>query len=590
MATARLTEVDLRREIAEFRERYPKLADDELFVLFFLRAFVAEDESAATAALCGGPRDKGVDAVLIDHPARIVFVVQGKYRQKLAAKNEHRGDVVGFAQLALALCGDAAAFASLAKDLSAEVLGRLDEARSRILKRGYALQMFYVTLGKCSPALHHEADRIVRGADSTVTFQLFDGKRVMLLLADYLDGVAPPVPSLDLEIETGGGIRGAGVINRYDHGTDIESWVFSMTDLAVSGLFERANVRLFARNVRGFLGSTEINKGMEDTLTHEPEYFWYYNNGITVVCDDAKHESSRGRQILRVTNPQVINGQQTTRTLAGIFRKGPRASVLVRVIRVPRLPHATGNDFDTLVSRIVSATNWQNAIFPSDLMSNDRRQIEIGRQLRKLQYLYVRKRMTKAEARRGAGTRHLRLVKKEDLARAVAGCDLDPAILRQGKEHLFGERFYARIFPTGDPHYYLLRYWLMREVSYSARGYPERAYAKWVVLNFLWTTLEPDCRGRARVEAFRNCCERDVSRVVLPLLRATNAVFVEALRLYRRKRGSGQKAKDVSTFFQRYKLHKEFRKHWRGAENKSRAPFNRAWAKFRRALNEEVSA
>ncbi len=318
-----------------FRDHYPKLADDELFVLWFLRAFVAEDEPAATAGLCGGSRDKGVDAVLIDDPARIVFVVQGKYRQKVAAKNEHRADVTGFAQLALDLCGDGASFASLAKDLSPEVLSRLEEARSRIRKRGYALHMFYVTLGKCSSALHDEASRIVRAADSTVTFQLFDGKRILLLLTDYLDGVAPPVPSLDLEIESGGGVRTAGVFNRYDSKTDIESWVFSMTDLSVAGLFERAGTRLFARNVRGFLGSTAINRGMEATLTRESEYFWYYNNGVTIVCDDATQESSRGRNILRVTNPQVINGQQTTRTLARNVRKGPRASVLVRVIGFP---------------------------------------------------------------------------------------------------------------------------------------------------------------------------------------------------------------------------------------------------------------
>src|SRR6185436_7481608 len=193
---------------------------------------------------------------------------------------------------------------------------------------------------------------IVRVADSSITLQLFDGKRIILLLSDYFDGVAPPVPSLDLEIESGGGVRTAGVFNRYDRKTDIESWVFSMTDAAVAGLFERAGTRLFARNVRGFLGSTEINRGMEATLAKEPEYFWYYNNGVTIVCDDAKQESSRGHNILRVTNPQVINGQQTTRTLARTVRKGVRASVLVRVIRVPREKHDKANYFEMLVSRI----------------------------------------------------------------------------------------------------------------------------------------------------------------------------------------------------------------------------------------------
>ena len=97
MRHARLTEHDLRRELHEYRERYPKLGDDELFVLWFLRAFVTESEADAASALCGGPRDKSVDAVLIDEPARIVFVVQGKYRKTLAKKSEHRGDVTGFA-------------------------------------------------------------------------------------------------------------------------------------------------------------------------------------------------------------------------------------------------------------------------------------------------------------------------------------------------------------------------------------------------------------------------------------------------------------------------------------------------------------
>jgi hypothetical protein len=224
---------------------------------------VTESDKDAAAAICGGPRDKGIDAVLIDEPARIVFLVQGKYRKELATKSEHRGDVIGFAQLAADICGDSKTFASLAKNLSPEVHRKLKEARNRIVRRGYALHLFYVTLGKCSTALQEEAHRIARSADATVAFQLFDGKRIMLLLSDYFDGVAPPVPSLDLEIESGGGVRTTGVFSRYDSKTDIESWVFAMTDVAVAGLFERAGSRLFARNVRGFLGSTEINRGME---------------------------------------------------------------------------------------------------------------------------------------------------------------------------------------------------------------------------------------------------------------------------------------------------------------------------------------
>ena len=586
MVNTPLSEIELRRELDDFKERYPNLRDDELFVLWFLRAFVAEDEATAAKALCGGPCDKGFDAVLIDEPARIVFVVQGKYREKVAGKIEHRGDVAGFAQLAAGLCGDEDGFESLVKDLSPEVAPRLEEARVRLKKRDYALHHYYVTLGKCSQRLRDEANRIVRSADAPTTFELFDGKRVLLLLSDYLDGVAPPVPSLDLEIESGGGVHTAGVFNRYDSKTDIESWAFSMTDAAIASLYERAGTRLFARNVRGFLGSTEINRGMEATLQSEPEYFWYYNNGVTIICDDAKLESSRGEDILRVTNPQIINGQQTTRTLARSRRKSSGASVLVRVIRVPRLGQRMRQGFEELVSRIVSATNWQNAIRPSDLMSNDRRQIDIERQFRKLHYLYLRKRMTKSEARRAAGARHLRLIKKEELAQAVGACDLNSFIVREGKEGLFEKRWYPQVFPNTDPNYYLPRYWLMRKVSSAARGYPERAYAKWLVLHFAWQSLQPLCRKRSHATAFREACERDTHAIVAPLRRALVSVFVAALRFYRLNRGSGSKAIDVSTFFKRKNLDKDFARFWRGSRNLRRTGFKSAWTRFEKALEE----
>lgn len=132
-----------------------------------------------------------------------------------------------------------------------------------------------------------------------------------------------------------------------------------------------------------------------------------------------------------LSNPQVINGQQTTRTLAEHLDLAKRASVLVKVIRIPRDSDGRSRDFDALVSSIVAGTNWQNAIKEADLRSNDRRQIEIERAFRKLGYLYLRKRQSKSEARRFAGGRW-HTVKKEELAQAVAACDIDPLLPREG--------------------------------------------------------------------------------------------------------------------------------------------------------------
>jgi hypothetical protein len=419
---------------------------------------------------------------------------------------------------------------------------------------------------------------------------LFDGSQILHLTRDYLDGVAPPVPSLDLELEGGDGISSSGPLQRLDSRTGIESWIFSMSDVALARVYEEAGMRLFARNVRGFLGSTDINRGMEATIEREPQHFWYFNNGVTIVCDEAKHESGHGRDILRVTNPQVINGQQTTRTLAGKAGRKPRASVLVRVIRIPRGGQGSAaNGFELLVSQIVSATNWQNAIKPSDLMANDRRQIELERQFRKHGYGYLRKRQARSEARRALGSKHYALVRKEEIAQAVAACDLDPVVVREGKERLFEETLYSQVFPKSDPHYYLTRYRLMREVGFAAKGYPERAYAKWLVLNFAWTFISPLVRSASGARAFREISERNVAPVD-HLSRALNHAFKGALAFYRKKRGKGARAQDVSSFFKRKGLHNEFAKFWKGAGNPARASFAKAWKQFEREFKLSLTA
>lgn len=578
---------DFKATLSEIGERFGSLAEDDLFVLWFLRAYVTENENDAAAALAGGARDKNIDAVFIDDAARTVFLVQGKYRQAVGTKIESRSDVIGFAEVSHTLCESSE---SVFRQYSAAMEGATAElakrARKKLVGERYRLRLFYITLGKVSDSHRDDAKAVVRRAKCDAAIEVIDGKRAMVIFRDYLDGVAPPIPLLDLEMESNPNVRVNGIANRFDDEAGIESWVFSMRGDAVGSLYESSGVRLFARNIRGFLGgSTAVNEGMAKTLQTEPARFFYYNNGITIICDAAEKKSSKGRDILQVSNPQVINGQQTTRTLAGLPRQAAKGSVLVKVICVPRDEKLDG--YDDLVSRIVAGTNWQNAIKPSDLMSNDRRQIELERALRKIGYLYLRKRQKKGEARRDAGGKHYRVVKKEELAQAVAGCDLDPAVIRAGRERLFEERLYDQIFPNGDPEFYLSRYWLMRAVTYGARGKPQRAYAKWLVLNFMWSHLRPLVGGKRRLRAFRMMSEKTQADLITPLERAINNAFVEALRYYREHRGVGDTQVDISQFFRNKRSHHTaFAREWDDRRSIAKQPFETAMTKIGAALQE----
>jgi hypothetical protein len=246
---------DLKNEIRELGERYPQYGADDLFVLWFLRAYVTDRDEAAAEAITGGSRDKGIDALLIDEASRSIFIVQGKYRHTLDGKTETRTDVVAFAELASLLHSwDEHQFHNFVVDTDEAVVARLRIARKKVQKEHYRTWLYFVTTAKVSPAVRKDVEQQVRRAGTQARIEVIDGKRAMLLFRDYLDGVAPPIPTLELEMEAGSGVTVNGVSQRFDHRTKIESWVFSMRGDAVAAMCDRAGLRLFARNIRGFLG------------------------------------------------------------------------------------------------------------------------------------------------------------------------------------------------------------------------------------------------------------------------------------------------------------------------------------------------
>lgn len=578
---------DLKAELKEIGYRFPDFKDEDLFVLWFLRAYLTDDEQLAAVTITNGPNDKGLDAIFVDDQARIVCLVQGKYSQKIGRKNETRGDIIGFAQIANILRDPRKdKFRDYIQGANPLVSSKLKHAQNRIEKHDYRLGLYYATLGKCSPGLRREAEQIVKNCGAHI--DIIDSKRILILLRDYLDGVAPPISNVNFVMEKGAGVIVDGIYQRYDSRSDIASWVFSMKGDAIGDLVETYGKRLFARNIRGFLGeNTPVNRGMRSTLKSEAERFFYYNNGITIICDKAIKEEYKGKHVLRVSNPQIINGLQTTRMLSAEIGKAGKASVLIKVIQVPRDVEGGGEEFDSLVSRIVAGTNWQNAIRPPDLMSNDRKQIEIEREFRKYRYLYLRKKQSKSEAKSIAGGKFSWTIYKEDLAQVIAGCDLDPLVVRAGKNKLFEEENYHKIFSNSDPDYYLPRYWLGREVTNCSKGYPERGYAKWLVLNFTWSTLSPLVRSSKHAEAFRAQEEKQISKLVNPLSTAINRVFGSVLKFYRKNRGAGERVMDISTFFRtKNGLHKEFEKYWETNSNsKMRKDFDRSWKKVEAAIS-----
>ena len=152
--------------------------------------------------------------------------------------------------------------------------------------------------------------------------------------------------------------------------------------------------RLFDRNIRKPLGLTQVNQGLIDTLTDEPHNFWYFNNGITVLCDELEplyfSRSARTPVELRLSGASVVNGAQTVHAIHRASGKDGEASaegyVSVRVISLK-------NCQPGFADAVTTATNTQNRVERRDFVALDPVQAAIKEDFAlSLQKTYVVKR------------------------------------------------------------------------------------------------------------------------------------------------------------------------------------------------------
>lgn len=141
----------------------------------------------------------------------------------------------------------------------------------------------------------------------------------------------------------------------------------------------------YDRNVRGHLGDRAgVNKRIRESLAESNSAvdFWLLNNGITIICNDSQLSSRK----LSVTDPQIVNGLQTSKAIVDHFRGKDNLqdsrSVLVRVIK---------STDDALYDRIILATNSQNTMKPGALRATDDVQHQIETVFLSRGYFYERR-------------------------------------------------------------------------------------------------------------------------------------------------------------------------------------------------------
>ena len=146
-----------------------------------------------------------------------------------------------------------------------------------------------------------------------------------------------------------------------------EAYLCMIPGSLLAGIYERHGSRLLEGNVRSFLTTKgKVNSGMQDTIHDRPEMFFAYNNGIAATAEAVEIDESRGR-LVRATNLQIVNGGQTTASLATARRNGEDLSR----VRVPmKLSVLAPEKAGVMIPLIARYANSQNKVNDADFFAN----------------------------------------------------------------------------------------------------------------------------------------------------------------------------------------------------------------------------
>lgn len=151
---------------------------------------------------------------------------------------------------------------------------------------------------------------------------------------------------------------------------EYEAYLCMIPGDVLADVYDRYGSRLLEGNVRSFLSlKGGVNKGIRNTILARPEMFFAYNNGISATAEAVEVGVGRGGlEIVSATNLQIVNGGQTTASIALAKRKD-KAS-LERVYVQMKLSVFPAERAAELIPDIARYANYQNKVSDADFFSN----------------------------------------------------------------------------------------------------------------------------------------------------------------------------------------------------------------------------
>jgi hypothetical protein len=326
----------------------------------------------AAACVTDGGADDGIDAVYIDEKRKVIYFVQSKWRT--GAKGVALNDFTRFrdgVKNALAL-NWSADNANLHR-FSANIEKALKDIDTSVV-------MLFTHTSEHTIATNIKtriSDFLAEQNKYLSDFLEF--KEIDLAAVAHIARSKTRASDIDLTV----------LLNHWGMLTAPYKAVYgSVSVIDVAKWYEDYGNKLFAENLRYVIEKSEVNEGIAETAEKEPQNFWYFNNGVTAICDSFEKQPIGGTGTdsgaFNIKRVSIINGAQTVGSLAKAKAAGTKLDDVYVHIRIISLV-GTPEGFSTSVTR---SNNTQNDLNPVDFVSFDPNQERIRKEAAQMSVIY----------------------------------------------------------------------------------------------------------------------------------------------------------------------------------------------------------
>lgn len=334
------------------------------------------DYAQAADAVTDQGNDGGIDAIFYDADEKILNVVQSKWSDEGRAQLNQEAMLKFLSGVRKLIAADYDAFLVKTEhgpSIETKVYKKRHEVQRALKDPRARFRLALVYTGTEDIQVHASGDLKAFIQEQNQASELIQVEKITLgQVHGALDQHA--VEKIEAEVELfQWGINGA----------PYESFYGQISGSVIGQLLQRYGSRLFAPNLRVFMGGTSVNQDITTTALTDPEKFWYFNNGITALCESIEKlpygGASRDFGVFRCAGLSVVNGAQTVGALHRAYKENPAAAdkvrVAIRLISLKGCPPEVGD-------QITRYTNTQNGIGKKDFAALDPNQIRLQRELR----------------------------------------------------------------------------------------------------------------------------------------------------------------------------------------------------------------